>query len=154
MKTILLLFAANLILLFSCNQRDVKSAEEAPHEHLSAVQAEQSSDDYVIETKKWETDESTRVHVAKLRARVETFKLKKETDLASYNALGTDLSGDLNNLISGCRMKGPAHDALHGWLTPVLDQVAGLKKSATIEQGKLSVAKIEDGLFAFYEQFE
>lgn len=154
MKAILLLFAANAILLFSCQQGENKHGHEAAHEHVTTAPAEQNLQDRSDENKKWKTDESTRKHVMKLQSRMETFKLEGNADFASYKAFGADLSAEVNNLISGCKMEGPAHDALHTWLTPFLDHLAGLNKSETTSQGKLAVEKIEGSLRAFDEQFE
>lgn len=154
MKTILLLFAANAILLLSCNQSENKSVNGASHEHKATPHAQQHTQDHAVGAKKWQTDESTRAHVAKLHTELKAFKLKKDADLASYNAFGTDLTDELNKLISDCRMKGPAHDALHGWLTPFLDHVAKLNKAGTVGEGKRSVEEIEESLNIYYKQFE
>jgi len=154
MKTILLLFAANAILLFSCQQAENKSAHEASHEHEMTAHAEQNLHEHAVGDKKWQTDESTRMHVGNLHTQSEAFKLKKDADVASYKAFGKELSGELNKLVSDCKMDGPAHDALHGWLTPVLDQVAALNKAETFGQGKLAAEKIEDSLRDFYVRFE
>ncbi|PRY49860.1 hypothetical protein B0I27_11034 [Arcticibacter pallidicorallinus] len=153
MKTIVLLLAVNAILLFSCQQGNTKT-EEATHEHTSAQHKEPHTGEDATETKKWMTDENTRTYVAEMDTRLKEFKLKNDGELASFKALGGGLSDDLNKLIAGCKMKGPDHDALHGWLTPLLEEVSAVKKSETIAQGQLSVKKIEDIVLDFYERFE
>lgn len=153
MKTIVLLLAVNAMLLFSCQQGNTQT-EEATHEHTSALHTKPHTGEHATETKKWMTDESTRTHVAELDTRLKEFKLKSAGELASFKALGGGLSDDLNKLIAGCKMKGPEHDALHAWLTPLLEEVSALKKAETVSQGQLTVARIEGILLDFYKRFD
>ena len=154
MKRILLLAATGTALLIACNQKDTKTSGEASHEHHSSHQTSQDAGHQVPGAQRWKTDESTRKHVAELHSKLKAFRLKKDADLASYHILGADLSGELNKLVSDCKMSGPEHEALHGWLAPLLDKVSKLAKARTPGQGQLSVDRIEDSLFQFNQQFE
>lgn len=154
MKTFLLSLAASAVLLLSCNQTDIKSPKNAIHEHHLIAQGDQNSAREAGVPQKWKTDESTRTHVAELRTKLEAFKRMKEHNSSSYKALGADMSGELKKLVAGCRMTGPAHDALHGWLTPVLEKVSQLNKSKSVAQGQMAVDRIEDSLDNFYKEFE
>ena len=56
----------------------------------------------------------------------------KPSSLADYQALGDSLNKQLRELISGCTMKGAAHDELHVFLTEFMPQVGKLRKASDL----------------------
>ena len=75
---------------------------------------------------KWKVDKDMMVVLRRMEERIKGQEKVKEREYAS---LGDALSKDINALVAGCTMSGPAHDALHKWLVPYMDLVGELKDS-------------------------
>ena len=75
---------------------------------------------------KWKVDKDMMVVLRRMEQRIKGQEKVKERD---YTSLGDALSKDINALVAGCTMSGPAHDALHKWLVPYMDLVGELKDS-------------------------
>ena len=103
---------------------------------------------------KWQTDESTRVHAAKLNAAIDAFNKIENADLPAYHAFAAGMKNELGGLITDCKMKGADHDALHLWLEPVMKDVADLKKVTTIEEGKHTSERLTEDVRKFNQYFE
>lgn len=80
---------------------------------------------------KWVADDHTFSVVERMKSGVLEFDRASEKD---YSVLSDSLTNQLNVLIAGCTMKGPAHDELHKWLVPVTENVKAL--SATDDAGR------------------
>ena len=88
------------------------SAEEM-HEHST-------SEEIVLNNgKKWHVDENMMAFIRAMEEDVLAYPDMEETS----DALKAKLQENLDNLTSNCTMKGQAHDELHKWLLPYIDQV-------------------------------
>ena len=85
-----------------------------------------------------------------MKTEVSDFEVGKD----DHKVLADSLTNQLNVLIAGCTMKGPAHDELHKWLVPYTEHVKDL--SSTQDAGGASgiVGKIEESLNSFGEYFK
>ena len=147
-------------IFFACNNESDTSekmadtlATEKQEEHATEGHEEHTSALALNNGAKWQTDESTRTHAAKLNAEVDAFNTKANADVAAYQAFASGMQKELNALISDCKMKGPEHDALHLWLEPVLKDVSDLKKVTTTEDGKRVAEKLTDDVKKFNQYF-
>src|SRR5690606_20498866 len=73
--------------------------------------------------KKWEADAHTISVVEDMKSELVDFS---NSGSANHNALADSLTHQLNVLIAGCTMEGPAHDELHKWLVPVTKSIGDL----------------------------
>lgn len=136
-KNILLLLATTLMVACG-NQSSQEQNIAATHEHShDAEHATHNHDHNAAPTNetslalnngaKWQADESTRKHTSALIKATEAFEQLAKKDLVAYHAYADEAQGILQELINGCTMEGPNHDALHLWLEPVLNDVKSLK---------------------------
>ena len=54
-------------------------------------------------------------------------RVEAQRDQATTAALAEELQKQLDSLIAGCTMQGPAHDALHVYLTALIPQVDAMR---------------------------
>ncbi len=104
------------------------------------------------EGKKWPVDDSTRASATKLAALVTDAGSIKTVDDA--RALGTALDQELDTLVKGCKMTGPAHDQLHLFLVALFPQVEALKNETDGEDLQRAGAEIGTLLEAYSNHFE
>jgi len=123
------------IFLFSCNHSGDKAAktadttiEETHRGHESEHEEVNASRLSLNNGEKWQTDESTRIHVSRLMDSLHAFNEKTNMDHDAYNAFAVSMQKEMDNLIKDCKMKGPDHEALHLWLHPVLQDIKNLGK--------------------------
>lgn len=154
----LFLFSA-VLLLASCNKNEVHQ------EHSHAHQQEQepthneehdSAEGQVLSLnngKKWVVDESTQLHGAKLVVLAENFEKQQDKTLQDYQNFGKTTDAELQNLIKACTMKGPDHEALHLWLTPILKQIEILKQSPDEQKAQESARELAENINKFNQFF-
>ena len=102
---------------------------------------------------KWQTDESTRKHAAKLNNMINDFEKQADKSLSAHHSLADKTQEELQQLINDCTMEGPDHDALHLWLEPVLNDVKALKKTATDEDVQTAAANLSEDVRKYNEFF-
>ena len=84
---------------------------------------------------KWEVDDHTRSMFAKMTASfMDADHQALEGD--GLRDVGAALQADINELIQGCTMTGPAHDQLHVFLMAYMPAVASLSESGHLEGAK------------------
>jgi hypothetical protein len=71
--------------------------------------------------KKWRTDDHTRRHIALMATEV-----RRPT---SDGSIGIRLREQLSALTAGCTMQGPAHDALHVYLSALASQIEAMQQT-------------------------
>ncbi len=98
---------------------------------------------------KWEADAHTLLVVQEMKSEVSDFEGAKRKD---YAVLADSLTSQLNRLVAGCTMEGPAHDELHKWLIPLSDDVKDLKSSANVSVTH-KVIEIKESLGLFNDFF-
>ncbi len=76
------------------------------------------------------------------------------TKLEEKTALGTRLSGQVNELTSSCTMDGQAHDELHKWLLPFIHTINHLKDSETDAEANEYLNDLKESFEEFNQYFE
>ncbi len=102
--------------------------------------------------KKWQVDDSTRASAARLAGLLEDADPALTLDGA--RALGQALDEELDVLVKGCKMTGPAHDQLHVFLVALFPQVEALRQEtdpAALERARDEVGSL---LAAYDRHFE
>lgn len=102
--------------------------------------------------KKWKMDDHTRAALGTIEARLA--KGPATDDIAGYKALGAELDGEIQNLVRGCTMTGPAHDQLHVWLTRFIPAVGALGEAADLGAAKGKRVEITTLVAAARQHFE
>ena len=99
--------------------------------------------------KKWKADSITLKNVASLTQLVND---KTYDDKAKRSAFQSQLQNDLDILVKECRMSGPAHEALHAWLKPVIHNTRELKDGEGEYDKKY--AQLRNNVQSFYDYFD
>lgn len=148
------------LFLFSCSDTSTTKSENTEdsivvkHEAAAENHADEHAGNLMLNNgAKWQTDESTRTHAAKLTTEVNAFNAKTNAGVKDYQVFAVDMQNELNSLVSDCKMKGEDHDALHLWLEPVLKNVSDLKKVTTTEEGKHTMETLTGNLKKFNQYF-
>ncbi len=133
------------MLVTSCNSRQADDHEHSHHAD-SEESAHHHDDGEPIELnngEKWGADEHTLSVVEDMKSEVSGLAGVGEKN---HGVLAESLTRQLNVLIAGCTMTGEAHDQLHKWLVPFMDNVKQLAVAETESEAGREVAEIEEGL--------
>jgi hypothetical protein len=98
-------------------------------------------------SKKWKVDAPTLKNFAEIKATINGPALQKN----NYTAMAVQLEKNINTLVSECRMKGEAHEALHAWLEQLITDVKSLKKESSDQPSAFN--KIRQDVQNFEMQF-
>lgn len=102
--------------------------------------------------KKWQVDESTRESATRLAALVDGAQTLGTVEDA--RALGQALDQELDTLVKGCKMTGPAHDQLHVFLLALFPRVEALEEKTELAGLQLARTEIGELLEAYETHFE
>lgn len=100
---------------------------EAPAAHADHAEPADAPADLALtldDGRKWPMDAHTRAALGAIEARLARGPASE--DAAGYRALGADLDAEIQALVRGCTMTGPAHDQLHVWLVAFIPAVGAL----------------------------
>lgn len=98
---------------------------------------------------KWKADEATKKNVAAI---VRVVSDTNYADIKNRQKLYNSIQAGIDTLINECRMKGPEHEALHGWLEKVMMDVKVIEKK---EDGyNEAYAALKKDIEHFYDLFE
>jgi hypothetical protein len=100
---------------------------------------------------KWPMDEHTRTAFGAMRGRLDE---AKPTSVQEYVALGAALQSDIDGLIVGCTMRGPAHDQLHVFLRAYIPAVQVLKGTTDAADGQRNLEHLRALARAYDIHFE
>ena len=100
---------------------------------------------------KWTVNEEMMIHVRSMENEVNTFKSKKIED---YAVLAKKIETHIDELVSGCTMKGQSHDELHKWLMPFIDSNKAFSESKTEQEFATNLEKIKTSLITFNNYFK
>ena len=139
--------AATLVILALVSQSQAAATEEH-HGHGAAAELNLTLND----GQKWIADKHTFDSVTSMTAMVG--KISAEATLQDLRTLGTQLQKQLQTLIRGCTMTGPAHEQLHAWIASLAPAILGLNQSEQVEGGREAVLKISHLLGEFDEHFQ
>lgn len=161
-----LIFTIGLLALVSCkdnkNQETIthSDAVEHPVDAVNEHHEEDASDVYgnawteEIELNngdKWDSDLTTNEGVKKLQ---HTFNTQATSSLADYHKLAELLNEDKNYVVKNCTMEGPAHDNLHVWLHPLIEKIAALTQTESVEDASKIKNSIKENIYGYYDYFK
>jgi hypothetical protein len=101
----------------------------------------------------WTADAHTHGAIAKMEAVAKTNAVPADGDVAAFRRLGEALDAEIEALFTGCRMTGPDHDALHGWLGELMPAVRTLRESTDLAKLREAQQKIAAELPRFHTLF-
>jgi hypothetical protein len=151
---IISLFA--LVALSSCS-------ESTKEEHASSTpekvaHTEDHSDQHSEEVEglslnngeKWGANKETHDGMGEIKAVLES---SSPNTVEEFQVMGDSCSVQTKFIINNCSMTGESHNQLHFVLHPILDNIDGLKKATTTDEGKLAykeLAKNIEDYFTFF----
>jgi hypothetical protein len=130
-----------IVLIAACNS-GVKTVDENENKKVP-------EDTKAVTGKKWKADESTKKYVAGM---VQLVNDSSQAIPAKRMELYSKLQSQVDSLVKYCTMKGPDHDALHGWLETVLDKMRDLKEED--DEFTEVHADLKRDIGKFYDLFE
>ena len=146
----LVVFFGILFYLSSCGH----NADD--HGHAKPESAHENSDSHLQLTldngKKWQVDEHTRLSSQRIHTLVHDAGSIGTVENA--RALGVHLKKELDTLVQGCTMTGPAHDQLHVFLVALMPKVAELTEQTDIHDLQITRDQIGSILEAYGTHFE
>lgn len=151
-----------LLCLSACHHDPSHHEHEADHSsHGSEAQASHGAEGgshgselqlTLDDGKKWPVDDPTRASAARLaKLAGEAPNLESRDDA---RALGEALDRELDVLVKGCTMTGPAHDQLHAFLTAFIPQVEKLKHETAVDELRRVKGEVDSLLEAYERHFE
>ncbi len=152
------LFTPGVVLLFSLGMLATSCGKHGHDHDQHAVESEDSHHHSAHEGplqlnngEKWAADEHTVAVVGDMKMELSDFQ---KAGQQNYNALVDSLTRQLDTLVAGCTMTGPAHDELHKWLVPLTGSLKGLRSAQDASDAGDEVREIEKSLEAFDRFFE
>ncbi len=142
MKRIIALVILMGLISMGCQKGKKKDAatEQTTKTHLQLNQEE-----------KWEANKETTDGVLKMEAILSYRPMKT---LEDYHKVGALLLEVKNYIIQKCTMEGAAHDNLHKWLYPLIEDIEKLTEAQSIEQADQTVEAIKDQLKLYHQYFK
>lgn len=101
--------------------------------------------------KKWKANTETTEGVKDMLSLIKSADL---TTLEDYHKLASDLNEKKNFVVEKCTMKGPSHDNLHIFLHPLIDKIAALGKTTTLEESDKITESIKKNLNKYHNYFK
>jgi hypothetical protein len=161
-----LIFAMSLMALTSCKDNkkqesntEINSIEEPVivkekihNDEVSNVYKNAWTEEIAMDHgNKWQADAVTTEGVEKMKM---TLKAQSTSTLDAYHKLAKMLNEDKNNVIKNCTMKGDSHDNLHIWLLPLIEKIAALSETTTIEDASKIRYSIEENINGYHTYFQ
>lgn len=150
---ILLLLAGTL---WSCNNHKTAENKNLPNpSEVAEHQFGETNEKLILNNGvKWKVDMSTSNNVRDLQIIIEKFNSGSDRSFIAYKKAQGDLQHGLDKMIIECKMKGPAHHALHQWLEPLIEQVTKFKQVASVSEAVASLKGIQEQLNRYNQYFE
>lgn len=101
--------------------------------------------------KKWKVDEHMLVCIRRMESEA---KISDKDGKQNHKALSDSLTKNIELLTSNCTMKGQAHDELHKWLLPFIEQVESFSKTAEKTDSNQAVKEFQASFEVFNKYFE
>lgn len=134
------IIALSVFFLVSCNDKTktqtIETTETHQHSELEDIQ--------LNEGKKWKVDDNMMIIIRKMEKEVAS------TDNENYQLLIDNLARNIDKLTSNCTMTGQAHDELHKWLLPFIEDVKAFSNDKSTE----NFQKIQNAFTTFNQYFE
>jgi hypothetical protein len=150
-ESMLVVLVTLLPLVAGCGRQPADTAShDAVHAHDEGGPSREPLVLRLNNGEKWHADRHTMFMVQQMEAELSDFE---RTGAKDYQVLADSLAGQLNRLVAGCTMEGPAHDELHKWLAPLLEDAKSLASPNEASQAA-SVSAIRHSLVMFHQFFE
>ena len=161
MKKIILSALLGLAIIVSCDKKQESQTELSTTEQ-TAVEDNANHED---EEKSDEHDESVKLELNNgekwaMNAEMKPFINEMESQVKAYDPvngdfkmLGKNLSDTNDNLIKSCTIKGTAHDVLHAWLMPHMQEIDQLKKAENRDDANHIVGELKESMEKYHEYF-
>lgn len=135
-----------LVIIIGCSSQQANEEKEGPMVNDTPMTQAAAP---LNSVNKWKADEATKKNVAALAAVVNDTTYR---DVKNRKKLYTNMQAGIDTLINECRMKGPEHEALHGWLEKVMMDVKAIEKK---DDGySEAYAALKKDVEHFYDLFE
>ncbi len=147
-----------VVLSPGCDKVDAQKApapDEAPQAEHQAPKDHAASNDFGLTLdgeKRWQMDAHTRTATARLAKIVEGGVGKGTVD--EHHAVAAELDAEIQVLVTGCTMKGRAHDMLHVYRMELFPRVDTLTKSKDVKVLATTFADLVDLMAAYPRFFE
>lgn len=156
MRRALIPIALLATLAVGCNRTSEKHGREddskpEEHAHDKAPEAAHGPNLKLNDGKKWQTDAHTHLVMEEMDAALASTAPKS---VADYKALGATLKTQVQKLVKGCTMDGPAHDQLHVFLTSFMPAVAALSETRDGAGGQKTLDELKRLMIAFNTHFK
>jgi hypothetical protein len=149
------------ILLYSILAFSMLACNDNPAGHLpegsKSSQHDHEEASGVIELNngaRWKSDVNTNKNISAFQTILHDFKLIPVPRVKDCTDTGKRLQKQMDILIGECRMKGPDHEALHKWLTPLIADISSLVKATDASEGAHMVEAIERHVKSYPNYFE
>jgi hypothetical protein len=105
--------------------------------------------------KKWKVVPEMMIYIKKIEGDIIAFeKTKQVAGIKNYSELATKVQKNIDLLTSKCTMEGPAHDELHKWLLPFMQDVEHLGEAKNKEEALWIFNQINDSFKVLNLNFE
>ena len=138
---------ATVLVLASCqNSTNQTAVAQANHQ----TETEKTATLQLNQGAKWKADESTNKQVRNMLNLV----LKQyPVTMDEFKTVSESIKQETDKLISGCKMQGPDHEALHAWLLPFLETNKKLAYSNSVDDAKALYAEVQMQLKSYFDYF-
>ena len=130
----------SVFFLFSCNDKTKTELTEGAETH----QHSNYDDLQLNDGKKWKVDDNMMLIISKMEKEVAS------TPNENYQVLIDNLGRNIDLLTSNCTMEGEAHDELHKWLLPFIEDVKVFSNDKSAD----NFTKIKNAFITFNQYFE
>lgn len=96
-------------------------------------------------------DPAMMVHLRHLE---KTIRSATPGTLAEHRKVADSLDDEMGALLASCTMKGPAHDALHDWLVPFMQNVQNYGEQEKLTELSDSLSVLRKAFVVFNSRFQ
>ncbi len=143
------------LFFLSCSSKKDQSNAEQNQVPVTEKSSHQTPDSIagmkLNEGKKWMMDEHTRSSFKKMEA---SFASSDQGTISGLKNIGGELRGQINDLLKGCTMEGPAHDQLHIFMMGYIPAVDSLSSSDELKIGEGQAVKVKEYLDLYDAYFK
>lgn len=153
MKTIISSLAIISLFLFGCNNETTEhSLKQTDHRSNDSHHHDEENQSIELNKgEKWNVDEHMLTHIRTMEKDVISFAKIEKKD---YNVFAEKLQSSIDLLTSNCTMTGQAHDELHKWLLPYMDQVSALSEATNEKDAEKQFEIIQSSFITFNQYFQ
>ena len=140
---------------FSCSES--KSEEQVEHHE---GHDHEKHEEHVVEAvkglelnngEKWDANAETHEGMGNIKTIIEG---TKPSTLEEFQAMGAECDKQTSFIINNCSMTGESHNQLHFVLHPILDDIDGLSKAASVEEGVKAYASLSKNISDYFKFFK